>query len=127
MKHPERVEDYLEHIAQAIDRATEYVERLGSADALRASQRDQDAVIRNIEIIGEAARQVEKHDPEFVKAHPELPWRDMQDMRHKMIHNYFEVDINIVWGTVKDDLPPLKRQIDLLLQQRREQEPDRPR
>jgi uncharacterized protein with HEPN domain len=127
MKHPERVEDYLEHIAQAIDRATEYVERFGSVDAFRVSQRDQDAVIRNIEIIGEAARQVEKHDPEFVKAHPELPWRDMQDMRHKMIHNYFEVDINIVWGTVKDDLPPLKRQIDHLLQQRREQEPDRSR
>ncbi len=44
-------------------------------------------------------------------------------MRNKMIHNYFEVDINIVWGTVKNDLPPLKRQIDQLLQQRREQEP----
>lgn len=56
MKHPERVEDYLEHIARAIQRATEYTERLGSPDAFRQSQRDQDAVIRNIEIIGEASR-----------------------------------------------------------------------
>jgi uncharacterized protein with HEPN domain len=116
MKHPERVEDYLEHIAQAITRATEYI--LGSVDAFRVSQRDQDAVIRNIEIIGEAARQIQKHDPDFVKAHAELPWRDMQDMRHKMIHNYFDVDINIVWATVKDDLPSLKRQIDQLLKHR---------
>lgn len=123
MKHPERVEDYLEHIARAIERATGYVEHLGSVDAFRMSQRDQDAVIRNIETIGEAARQIQDYDPEFVKAHPELPWLDMRDMRHKMIHNYFEVDINIVWGTVKNDLPPLKRQIDQLLQQRREQEP----
>jgi len=118
MKHPERIEDYLEHIATAIQRATEYVERSGSVEAFRVSQRDQDAVIRNIEIIGEAARQLEKHDPQFVKAHPELPWRDMQDMRHKMIHNYFDVDLAIVWATVKNDLPPLKQQIGDLLRER---------
>jgi uncharacterized protein with HEPN domain len=127
MKHPERVEDYLEHIAQAIQYATEYVEGVGSVSAFRLSQRDQDAVIRNIEIIGEAARQIQQHAPEFVTAHPELPWRDMQDMRNRMIHNYFAVNLNVVWSTVKDDLPPLKRQIDQLLQQRREQEPDRSR
>jgi uncharacterized protein with HEPN domain len=63
MKHPERVEDYLEHIATAIERATEYIERLGSVSAFRISQRDQDAVIRNIEIIGEAAREIQEHDP----------------------------------------------------------------
>jgi uncharacterized protein with HEPN domain len=55
MKHPERVVDYLEHIAQAIQRAAECIERLGSVSAFWQSQRDQDAVIRNIEIIGEAA------------------------------------------------------------------------
>jgi uncharacterized protein with HEPN domain len=127
MKHPERVEDYLEHIATAIERATGYVERLGSVDAFRVSQRDQDAVIRNIAIIGEAVRQIQDHDPEFVRAHPDLPWLDMRNMRNKMIHNYFDVDINIVWGTVKNDLPPLKQQIDQLLQWRREQEPPRSR
>jgi uncharacterized protein with HEPN domain len=62
MKHPERVEDYLEHIATAIARATEYIERSSSVRAFRVSQRDQDAVIRNIEIIGEAARQIQKQD-----------------------------------------------------------------
>ncbi|MDQ2948957.1 MAG: hypothetical protein M3Y27_23940 [Acidobacteriota bacterium] len=47
MKHPERVEDYLEHIAQAIERAAEYIERLDSVSAFQQSQREQDAVIRN--------------------------------------------------------------------------------
>jgi uncharacterized protein with HEPN domain len=52
MKHPARVEDYLDHIAQAIQRATEYVEGVGSRAAFEQSQRDQAAVIRNIEIMG---------------------------------------------------------------------------
>ena len=100
MKHPERVEDYLEHISLAIQRAAEYVERLGTVDAFRQSQRDQDAVIRNIEIIGEAARQIQQQAPDFVASHPELPWLDMRDMRNRMIHAYFDVNITIVWNTV---------------------------
>ena len=129
MKHPERVEDYLEHIAQAIQRATDYVERLENVSAIRQSQRDQDAVIRNIEIIGEAARQIQHHAPEFVAAHPELPWIEMRTMRNKMIHGYFDVDVGVVWGTVKNDLPRLKQQIDGLLSEQRsgpqrEPEPD---
>jgi uncharacterized protein with HEPN domain len=118
MKHPERVEDYLEHIAQAIQRAVEYVELLGDVNAFWQSQRDQDAVIRNIEIIGEAARQIQQHAPEFVTAHPMLPWIEMRGMRNKMIHNYFDVDIDIVWGTVKQDLPALKKQIEHILNER---------
>lgn len=123
MRHPERVEDYLEHIAQAIQRATEYTERLGSLGAFRQSQRDQDAVIRNIEIIGEASRQIQIHAPEFVAAHPEVPWIDMSDMRNKLIHGYFDVDADVVWRAIKDDLPPLKQQIDQLLSQPPEPQP----
>src|SRR5208337_3481142 len=81
------------YIAQAIQRATDYVERLENVSAIRQSQRDQDAVIRNIEIIGEAARQFQHHAPEFVAAHPELPWIEMRTMRNKMIHGYFDVDV----------------------------------
>jgi uncharacterized protein with HEPN domain len=119
MKHPERAENYLEHIAQAIQRATQYIERLVSVSAFRQSQRDQDAVIRNIEIIGEAARQIQQHAPEFVTAHPELPWIEMRGMRNKMIHDYFDVDVHVVWGTVKNDLPRLKQQIEDLLNKQR--------
>jgi uncharacterized protein with HEPN domain len=132
MRHPERVEDYLEHIAQAIQRAAEYVERFDSLSAFQKSQLEQDAVIRNIEIIGEAVSQIQKQAPEFVTAHPELPWLDMRDMRNRMIHAYFDVNLSIVWSTVKDDLPRLKQQIDDLLNEQRrsappEPEPDRSR
>ena len=77
MKHPVRVDDYLEHIVQAIRRARQYIDRLGDVSAFERSQRDQDAVIRNIEIIGEAARQIQQHGPEFVATHPELSWIEM--------------------------------------------------
>jgi uncharacterized protein with HEPN domain len=130
MKHPERVEDYLDHIAQAIQRATQYADGVGSLAAFEQSQRDQDAVIRNIEIIGEAANRIQRDTPEFVAAHPQLPWIEMRGMRNKVIHNYFDVNLTVVWNTVKDDLPRLKRQIDDLLNQQRggpprEPEPDR--
>jgi uncharacterized protein with HEPN domain len=118
MKHPERVEDYLDHIAQAIQRATEYIEGVGSLAAFQQSQRDQDAVIRNIEIIGEAANRIQRDTPEFVAAHPELPWIEMRGMRNKVIHNYFDVNLTVVWNTVKDDFPRLKQQIDDLLKER---------
>ena len=120
MKHPERVEDYLDHIAQAIQRATEYIEGVGSLAAFQQSQHDQDAVIRNIEIIGEAANRIQRDTPEFVAAHPELPWVEMRGMRNKVIHNYFDVNLSVVWNTVKDDLPRLKQQIDHLM---KEQQP----
>ncbi|MBV8612784.1 MAG: DUF86 domain-containing protein [Acetobacteraceae bacterium] len=126
MKHPERVEDYLEHISQAIQRVTEYIGHLGALSALQQSQRDQDAVIRNIEIIGEAARQIQQHAPEFVTAHPELPWVEMRGMRNKVIHNYFDVDVSVVWRTVKDDLPRLKQQVDDLLSEHRAPHPQGP-
>ena len=115
MKHPERVEDYLEHIAPASERAIAYVKQFDSVEALQRNQQAQDAVIRNIEIIGEAASRVQREQPEFVTAHPELPWIEMRGMRNKMIHNYFDVSLEIVWNTIKDDLPRLKQQIDALL------------
>jgi uncharacterized protein with HEPN domain len=112
MKHPERVEDFLEHISQAIERATQYVQHFADVKAFEQSQRDQDAVIRNIEIIGEAAIKIQKQAPDFVTAHPELPWMEMGDMRNKVIHDYFDVDVDVVWRTVQEDLPKLKQQID---------------
>ncbi|HEY0796221.1 MAG TPA: DUF86 domain-containing protein [Acidisarcina sp.] len=115
MKHPERVEDYLEHIAEAIHWATDYIDRLEGIAAFKQSRRDQDAVIRNIEIVGEAASRIQLQAPDFPKAHPELPWVEMRGMRNKMIHNYFDVQVEIVWNTVKNDFPKLLQQIDSLL------------
>lgn len=119
MTHPERVHEYLEHIAQAIQRATRYTEPLDNAEALRRNEQIQDAVVRNLEIIGEAAGRIQTAAPAFVANHPELPWAEMRGLRNKMIHEYFDVDWHIVWGTIKADLPQLKAQIDSLLMEGR--------
>ena len=95
MKHPERTEDYLQHIAQAIARAVSYVEPLPSMEAFQQNPQAQDAVIRNIEIIGEAATKIQQQAPEFIKAHPELPWSDMRRMRNKVIYHYFDVELPV--------------------------------
>ena len=73
-----------------------------------------DAVIRNITIIGEAAN----HVPDMVmKAHPEIPWADMRDMRNVVVHSYFGVNIKIVWDTAQADLPPLVEALAKLWQE----------
>lgn len=128
MNHPERVEDYLGHIAEAITRATSYLQPLQDIEAFEKNPQIQDAVVRNIEIIGEAVNHISRVAPDFIVRHPQLPWAQMRDMRNVVIHAYFAVDLKVVWTTVKNDLPPLKQQIDDLLNEQRrgpqqEQEP----
>jgi uncharacterized protein with HEPN domain len=123
MRHPERVEDYLAHIAEAIERATNYVRQLPDRAAFEQNPLVQDAVVRNIEVIGEAVNHINRVAPEFIAQHPELPWQDMRDMRNVVIHAYFAVDLQIVWRTVQEDLPKLKQQIDQLLNQPPEPQP----
>jgi uncharacterized protein with HEPN domain len=115
VKHPERVEDYLCHIVEAIERATSYLEPLHDFDAFQTNHQVQDAVVRNIEIIGEAVNKINSVAPEFIDRHPQLPWAQMRAMRNVVIHEYFFVDLRVVWTTIRDDLPRLKQQIDDLL------------
>jgi uncharacterized protein with HEPN domain len=107
MTHPERVEDYHEHIADAIERATRYVGNLKNLQALEQDQQAQDAIVRTIAVIGEAANRIQKVAPKFVAEHPALPWSQMRGIRNKVIHDYFDVAWDVVWETVKVDLPPL--------------------
>ncbi len=72
----------------------------------------QDAVIREIEIIGEATK---KLSFEFRRAYPEIPWRQMAGMRDKLIHGYFGVDLDAVWETVIRDIPVLKEKLSRIL------------
>lgn len=120
MTHPELISEYPEHIVEAIQRATRYVEPLDGAEALRRNEQVQDAVVRNIEIIGEAASRMQNADSGFVAGHPDVPWAEMRGMRNKMIHEYFDVDWQVVWATVKEDFPRLQQQIDALLIARRQ-------
>jgi len=63
-----------------------------------------DAVIKNLAVIGEAARRV---PASVVEAHPEVPWSKMRAMRNIVVHEYFGIDEGVLWGTLIDDLPPL--------------------
>jgi len=115
VKHPERAEDYLEHIVEAIARVTNYPQVMLDFADFERDERTRDAVVRNLEIIGEAANQLRTMSPDFIVRHPELPWIEMRGMRNKIIHNYFDVDWSVVWDTANNDLPGLKQQIENLL------------
>ena len=87
-----------------------YVAGMTRQDFLRETQ-VQDAVIRRLEIIGEAAGRI---SPEFRGAHPEIQWSEIRGMRNQMIHGYDNVDVEIVWDTVERDIPHLIQIIESL-------------
>jgi uncharacterized protein with HEPN domain len=102
---------YLHHILDAIDLIEGYTKGMTENEFLSNSMAH-DAVIRQIEIIGEAARNV---SDEFQEKYPRLPWAKMIGIRNKIIHEYFNVNFAIVWDTVKEDLPILKKSIKKIL------------
>ncbi len=72
----------------------------------------QNAVLRLLQVIGEASRNI---SPETQDAHPEIPWKEMVGFRHKLVHEYFRVDIEEVWGIILRDIPGLIRLIEPLV------------
>ncbi|MDP1607258.1 MAG: DUF86 domain-containing protein [Rhodocyclaceae bacterium] len=109
-----RLLDYLEHIRDAILRIERYVDDLDELDFLQ-NDLVQDGVIRNLEVIGEAGRNIERDCPAWALAHPDVPLGLAYEMRNVLAHGYFKVDLELVWKTLQIDLPPLFRQVmDLL-------------
>ena len=104
-----RVLDYLEHMLQAIRRISRYTQDMSGAEFLN-NEMAQDALIRNIEVIGEAANNIRQNYSEFALKHSHVPWDDVYLMRNRVGHGYFSVDLDIVWKTVQHDLPELERQ-----------------
>jgi uncharacterized protein with HEPN domain len=101
---------YLTHILECIQNIEEYVPE--GKDQFMYSKLVRDAVIRNLEIIGEATKNI---STEFRNQHPEIPWRAMAGMRDVLIHNYMGVDLNIVWNTIERELPKIKRSLSEVL------------
>ncbi|MGQ0675090.1 MAG: HepT-like ribonuclease domain-containing protein [Rhodospirillales bacterium] len=91
-------------ILQAIGRVESYVANL-DFDSFYAHSMARDAVVRNLEIIGEAAKQL---SPEFRAMHDAIAWREVAGMRDRLIHHYISVNWEIVWRVVTDELPKLK-------------------
>ena len=90
---------YLVEILEAIDRVLEYT--ADGREAFLADPKSQDAVVRNIEIIGEAAKALSEATRQ---AHPEVPWSRIAGTRDRLIHGYFSVDLDIIWDIVQTDL-----------------------
>ncbi|HLJ79769.1 MAG TPA: DUF86 domain-containing protein [Acidobacteriaceae bacterium] len=111
---PTRTPEFLSHILEAISRIQAYTRGMSSADFNR-DVLVQDAVIRNIEIMGEAARNILTFDPSFAAAHPEIPLRDVYLMRNRVAHGYFSVDVAIVWNAISSEISGLRERINRVL------------
>ena len=109
-----RAMDYVGHIVEAIDRIHRYVEDLTELGFLE-DEKTQDAVVRNFEVLGEAAHNIEIHHAAFAQVHADVPWTLMYTMRNRVAHGYFKVDYELVWKTIHADLPGLRTQIAALM------------
>jgi uncharacterized protein with HEPN domain len=108
--HGLRQNDYLLHMLEAAVLAQSYVEDMAKAE-FRKDKRTQQAVILNIMVIGEAATKLADEYPEFVARFPEVEWKSMRGMRNRLAHGYFDINLDIVWETVKQALPALESQL----------------
>jgi uncharacterized protein with HEPN domain len=103
-----RIEDMLDAIGAVLD----FVQGM-TFDTFREDRKTVDAVVRNLEVMGEAARNI----PDEVRDRfPEVPWSDIVGIRSVLIHEYFGVDMNIVWKTIESDLPPLLSQLRRIIE-----------
>ena len=101
---------YLTHIMECIESIEEYTEE--GKEKFIKSKLIQDAVIRNLEIIGEATKKISRDTRD---SYSELPWREMAGLRDVLIHDYFGVDIKMVWNVVEKELPKVKRSVRVIL------------
>jgi len=104
----------LEDILGALERIHNYTQGM-DLDHFKSDQRTIDAVVRNLEIIGEAAKHIHNS---IIQEYPCVPWKYMKGMRNILIHEYFGINSDIIWHTVRYDLPPLKSQLEKIIREK---------
>jgi len=97
----------LNDIRNAIERVNEYTENL-TLEAFSKDQKTIDAVVRNLEIIGEAANRLPE---DFNASHTNIEWHKVVGLRHRIVHEYFGIDIQIIWQILRKDLPELHHKL----------------
>ncbi len=103
--------DYLANIREAVKRTASYTEKMTYEEFIE-DIKTQDAVVRNVEIIGEAIKNLSE---ELRNRYSEIPWKSLADMRDKLIHHYFGVNFSIVWKVAKEELPEIKKQLEKII------------
>ena len=104
---------YLMHIRDSLREVQTFI-RGESYESFLKNRMVQNAVMRSFEVVGEAARLISS---ELRESHPEVPWRLMSDFRNKLIHDYFGLDLEVIWRTATEDTPILLQQIDQLIEE----------
>jgi uncharacterized protein with HEPN domain len=102
---------YLLHVRDAIQHIVSHTAE--GKESFFSDRKTQDAVVRNLEIVGEAIKRV---SVTLKEAHPDIAWKPIAGMRDKLIHDYFGVNLQLVWDVVERDLPVLKQKIGRLLE-----------
>jgi uncharacterized protein with HEPN domain len=98
---------YVDHILDCIRKINEFSKGL-SLKEFKKNELVQDAIIRNVEIIGEASKKI---TPKTKQTYYNIPWQEIAGMRDKLIHDYLGVDVGVVWKTIKEDIPTLEKLI----------------
>jgi len=97
----------LDDICEALDRIEQYTSSM-SFDVFSKDRKTVDAVVRNLEIIGEASNRL---SADFRDGHPEIEWHKVIGLRHRIVHEYFGIDLQIVWQILQKNLPSLRQAI----------------
>ena len=109
--HPLRARDYLGHMLDAVGQIQTYTRGKLAEDFL-SDRLLQDGVIRNVEILGEASRNLLTSDPGATAKFPRIPFAAIYAMRNQLSHGYFTIDLDVVWKVIERDIPALRRELE---------------